>query len=91
MDLVNQDLEVREELKQAFSQVQRYLIAEPSGKEEDLSCDNIVKIDVPQEDEKKWPIGFCAQTVIFFRRNWVLTSKSQFSTHNCAQATCLSS
>ena len=102
MDLVNQDLEVREQLKQAYiqnrftndteqtrSQAQQYIMGEPSGKEEDLPRDYIAKIDA-QEEEKKWPIGFCAQTAILFRRNWIMTSKSQFSKLNCTQTACLS-
>ena len=102
MDLVNQDLKVRHELKEAYHQnrfssstnqlyneSQKYLFGEPSGNEEDLPREYNVKV-VEEKNEKKWPVGFCAQTSVLFRRNWILTSKSQFSKLNCIQALCLS-
>ena len=68
---------------------QQHLIVEPSGNELDLI--NEYNIDlIAQDRERKWPIGFVAQIIVLFSRNWVLTSRSQFTKLNCGQALCLS-
>jgi hypothetical protein len=91
MDLVNQDLQVREQLKIAYvktkqfsSESQQYLTAEPNIIKEDLT-----KI-IEDEQKSKWSIGYFAQTSILFRRNWVLTSRFQFRKLNCIQALLMS-
>ena len=106
MDLVvNQDMNIREQLKQAYDQNKfsinknqslkhsmegrKYLTPEPSGNEADLPNGHGVKINEGKHDSK-WPIGVFAQTAVLFRRNWLLTSKAQFSILNCFQAFCLS-
>ncbi|CAF1389700.1 unnamed protein product [Adineta steineri] len=97
MDLVNQDKEIREELKEAYVQNkssnnvqcstegQKYLIDEPNGKEIDLINKYPINL-MSNKNESKWPIGFFAQTWVLFSRNWILTSKSQFTKLNCIQA-----
>ncbi|CAF1343859.1 unnamed protein product [Adineta steineri] len=97
MDLVNQDNGIREELKEAYIQNkssnniqystegQKYLIDEPNGEEIDLINKYPINL-MSNKNESKWPIGFFAQTWILFSRNWVLTSKSQFTRLNCIQA-----
>ncbi|CAF1055369.1 unnamed protein product [Adineta steineri] len=101
MDLVNQDKEIREELKEAYiqnkssnrlenphkysSEGRKYLIDEPNEKEIDLINKHHKNL-MANKNENKWPIGFFAQTWILFSRNWVLTSKSQFTKLNCIQA-----
>jgi hypothetical protein len=106
MDLaLNQDMNIRAQLKQAYDQNKfsiskkqsskysmegrKYLTAEPSGNEADLPNGHGVKINEGKH-ESNWPIGVFAQTSVLFRRNWLLTSKSQFSILNCFQAFCLS-
>jgi hypothetical protein len=98
MDLVNQDMKIREELKVAYqenkitadrktlsNQAQQYLVAEPSGKESDLvNPDNINLI--PTKHESKWPIGFLPQMLILFSRVFRLTGKAQFTFINIGQA-----
>ena len=104
MDLVNQDMKVREELKEAYIknrytlneqrpsvEAQQYLIGEPSGNEKELAIYEKQAMSLGAQDEtSKWPIGFLAQTLILFRRNWILTSKAQLSRLNCIQALCMS-
>ncbi|CAF0913827.1 unnamed protein product [Adineta steineri] len=97
MDLVNQDKEIREQLKEAYIQNKssnnlqystegrKYLIDEPNEKEIDLINQSHKNL-MSNKNESKWPIGFFAQTWILFSRNWVLTSKSQFTKLNCIQA-----
>ncbi|CAF0946483.1 unnamed protein product [Adineta steineri] len=97
MDLVNQDKEIREHLKEAYIQNKssnnlqystegrKYLIDEPNEKEIDLINQSHKNL-MSNKNESKWPIGFFAQTWILFSRNWVLTSKSQFTKLNCIQA-----
>ncbi|CAF1214235.1 unnamed protein product [Adineta steineri] len=97
MDLVNQDKEIREELKEAYVQNkssnnvqcstegQKYLIDEPNGKEIDLINKYPINL-MSNKNESKWPIGFFAQTWVLFSRNWILTSKSQFTKLNFIQA-----
>ena len=104
MDLVvNQDMNILEQLKQAYDQNKfsiskkqsskysmkgrKYLTVEPSGNEADLPNGHGMKINEGKH-ESKWPIGVFAQTSVLFRRNWLLTSKSQFSILNCVQAFC---
>ena len=71
MDLVNQDMNIREQLKEAYLQnrittnqqvtsielSQQYLIPEPSGNESDLTNPDNINL-IPNKDESKWPIGF---------------------------------
>ena len=104
MDLVNQDMSIREELKEAYMknryflneqrlsiEARQYLIAEPSGSEKELAIyENRTAQLGAQDETSKWPIGFLAQTFILFRRNWILTSKAQLSKLNCIQALCMS-
>ncbi|CAF3458190.1 unnamed protein product [Rotaria sp. Silwood2] len=71
------------------NECQKYLIGEPSGKEEDLPQGNNTEI-IGQREESKWAVGFFAQISVLFRRNWVLTSKAQFDVLNCTQGLCLS-
>ncbi|UJR27422.1 hypothetical protein I4U23_008712 [Adineta vaga] len=99
MDLVNQDMKIREELKEAYlqhrlvadkvpqqlSESSRYLMAEPSGKESDLTNPDNVNL-IPEKREGKWPIGFLAQMLILFSRSFRLTGKAQFTFLNFAQA-----
>ncbi|CAF0837422.1 unnamed protein product [Adineta steineri] len=98
MDLVNQDMKIREELKEAYLQNRmiegqprpsnigtQYLVAEPSGKESDLTNPDNVNL-IPDKKEGKWPIGFLAQTLILFSRSFQLTGKAQFTFLNFAQA-----
>ena len=101
MDLVHQDMEVREKLKESYLQnkysvneknshyrsneSRQYLLDEPSGNEKDLPAGNKI-ITVGDGEKHKWPIGFFAQTCILFQRNWILTSKIQLSKLNCIQA-----
>ncbi|CAF3800224.1 unnamed protein product, partial [Adineta steineri] len=97
MDLVNQDMETREQLKKAYIQNKssnnsqhsiegrKYLIDEPNEKEIDLINKHPVNL-MSHKNESKWPIGFFAQTWILFSRNWILTSKSQFTKLNFIQA-----
>jgi hypothetical protein len=102
MDLVNQDLKIRKQLKEAYiqnrfsintkqltSESQKYLIGEPSGNQKELPIGYNLKI-IGDKHENKWPIGYFAQTSLLFRLNFILTSKSQFSNLNCIQALCLS-
>jgi ABC-type multidrug transport system permease subunit len=91
MDLVNQDMKIREQLKEAYiknkqllSESQKYLIGKPNIIEEDLG-----KV-TEDKHENKWAIGYFAQISVLFQRNWILTSKSQFSKLNCFQALCMS-
>ncbi|CAF4444054.1 unnamed protein product, partial [Adineta steineri] len=85
MDLVNQDMKIREELKEAYLQNRmiegqprpsnigtQYLVAEPSGKESDLTNPDNVNL-IPDKHEGKWPIGFLAQTLILFSRSFQLS------------------
>ncbi|CAF1379057.1 unnamed protein product [Adineta steineri] len=100
MDLVNQDMETREQLKEAYIQNKssnnlqystegrKYLIDEPNGKEIDLINKHPLSFQ-SNKNESKWPIGFFAQTWVLFSRNWILTSKSQFTKLNCIQTFCL--
>ncbi|CAF3848111.1 unnamed protein product [Adineta steineri] len=100
MDLVNQDNGIREELKEAYIQNKssnnlqystegrKYLIDEPNGKEIDLINKYPINL-MSHKNESKWPIGFFAQTWVLFSRNWILTSKSQFTKLNCIQTFCL--
>ncbi|CAF0837440.1 unnamed protein product [Adineta steineri] len=98
MDLVNQDMKIREELKEAYLQNRmiegqprpsnigtQYLVAEPSGKESDLTNPDNVNL-IPDKKEGKWPIGFLAQMLILFSRSFRLTGKAQFTFLNFAQA-----
>ncbi|CAF3590114.1 unnamed protein product [Adineta steineri] len=98
MDLVNQDMKIREELKEAYLQNRmiegqprpsntgtQYLVAEPSGKESDLTNPDNVNL-IPDKKEGKWPIGFVAQMLILFSRSFRLTGKAQFTFLNFAQA-----
>ncbi|CAF1454126.1 unnamed protein product [Adineta steineri] len=97
MDLVNQDKEIREELKEAYIQNKssnnsqhstegrKYLIDEPNGTEIDLINKYPINL-MSNKNESKWPIGFFAQTWVLFSRNWILTSKSQFTKLNFIQA-----
>lgn len=97
MDLIILNLEVREELKEFYIQNRdndatggrKYLTAEPSGKEEDLPSDYSLQT-IGRKYQKKWPIGFIAQTSILWQRNWILTSKVEFRMSSCIQALCLS-
>ncbi|CAF1236559.1 unnamed protein product [Didymodactylos carnosus] len=102
MDLVNQDMEVREKLKEAYitnkvsvyhrnsvTASERYLIAEPT--ENDL---NFKKTDNHEEilgltKNSKWPIGFFAQFRVLYRRSNQLTGKQQFTKLNIIQALAL--
>jgi hypothetical protein len=102
MDLVNQDMKIREELKEAYlrnrmitgqqpqhgSEAMRYLIAEPSGKESDLTNPDNVNL-VPAKGEGKWPIGFLPQMLILFNRSFQMTGRAQFTFLNFAQALAL--
>ncbi|UJR07236.1 hypothetical protein I4U23_011524 [Adineta vaga] len=97
MDLVNQDMKIREELKQAYIQNQiiskdnqgnQYLISEPSGNESDLTNPDNIDLLV-NKNEGKWPIGFLSQVLILFHRSFLLTGKSQFTFPNFAQALAL--
>ncbi|CAF4139106.1 unnamed protein product, partial [Adineta steineri] len=98
MDLVNQDMKIREELKEAYLQNRmiegqprpsnigtQYLVAEPSGKESDLTNPDNVNL-IPDKHEGKWPIGFLAQMLILFSRSFRLTGKAQFTILNFGQA-----
>ncbi|CAF4386595.1 unnamed protein product, partial [Adineta steineri] len=97
MNLVNQDNGIREELKEAYVQNKssnnlqystegrKYLIDEPNGKEIELINKYPINL-MSNKNESKWPIGFFAQTWVLFSRNWILTSKSQFTKLNCIQA-----
>ncbi|CAF4139124.1 unnamed protein product [Adineta steineri] len=98
MDLVNQDMKIREELKEAYLQNRmiegqprpsnigtQYLVAEPSGKESDLTNPDNVNL-IPDKKEGKWPIGFLAQMLILFSRSFRLTGKAQFTILNFGQA-----
>jgi ABC-type multidrug transport system permease subunit len=100
MDLVNQDMKIREELKEAYlrnrittnpqvtSEGSQYLIAEPSGNEADLTNPDQVNL-IPNKHESKWPIGFLPQVLILFSRSFRLTGKHQFTTLNTGQALAL--
>jgi hypothetical protein len=102
MDLVNQDMKIREDLKEAYlrnrmitgqqpqhaSEGMRYLIAEPSGKESDLTNPDNVNL-VPAKGEGKWPIGFLPQMLILLKRSFQMTGKAQFTFLNFAQALAL--
>src|SRR5690349_7614833 len=106
MDLVNQDMKVREELKEAYLQNKvvanekkpsgellqqystegiQYLMAEPSGNEDDLTNPDNVDL-ISRNNEGKWPIGFLPQMLILFSRSFRLTGKAQFTFLNFAQA-----
>jgi len=95
MDLVNQDMKVRERLKHAYqenriqsngsSQEGQYLTAEPSGNEVDLVDHDNVNL-TGQRHKSKWPIGFLPQLFILFSRSFRLTGKTQFTFLNFAQA-----
>jgi ABC-type multidrug transport system permease subunit len=100
MDLVNQDMTLREELKEAYlrnrtitdqepqhdmSESMQYLMAEPSGKESDLTNPDNVNL-TPAEGEGKWPIGFLPQMLILFNRSFQMTGKKQFTFLNFAQS-----
>ena len=94
MDLVNQDMTIREKLKDAYIQNKimsqsspagRYLTAEPSGNEKDLANPDKVNL-IPSKHESKWPIGFPAQLRILFSRSFRLTGKTQFTFLNFIQA-----
>ncbi|CAF0892714.1 unnamed protein product [Adineta ricciae] len=103
MDLVNQDMSIRENLKEIYVQnryflsknqselteAQKCLIGEPTENEIDSLNGNNLQLAL-QKKENKWPIGFVRQTMILFSRNWLLTSKSQFSKLNIIQALCIS-
>ncbi|CAF1011653.1 unnamed protein product [Adineta ricciae] len=99
MDLVNQDMKIREELKEAYlqhriisgqipsqlSESSRYLMAEPSGKESDLTNPDNVNL-IPDGREGKWPIGFLPQMLILYSRSFRLTGKAQFTLLNFIQS-----
>jgi hypothetical protein len=109
MDLVNQDMKVREELKVAYLQnritvnqqvasiqlqeeqqyysaeARKYLVAEPSGNEADLTNPDNVNL-LPTKHEGKWPIGFLPQMLILFNRSFLMTGRSQFTFLNFLQA-----
>ena len=94
MDLVNQDMKIREELKEAYLQNKnkangaisgQYLIVEPSGSETDLV--QLTQVDlISNEHESKWPIGFLAQLIILLSRTFRLTGKAQFTFLSFGQA-----
>ncbi|CAF4757322.1 unnamed protein product, partial [Rotaria sp. Silwood2] len=48
------------------NECQKYLIGEPSGKEEDLPQGNNTEI-IGQREESKWAVGFFAQISVLFR------------------------
>ncbi|UJR07235.1 hypothetical protein I4U23_011523 [Adineta vaga] len=94
MDLVNQDMKIREELKQAYIQNQiiskdnqgnQYLISEPSGNESDLTNPDNIDLLV-NKNEGKWPIGFLSQVLILFHRSFRMTANKQFTLLNIGQA-----
>ncbi|CAF1071493.1 unnamed protein product [Adineta steineri] len=106
MDLVNQDMKVREDLKEAYlrnriivneiksisqfkeqnsSEGRKYLSAEPSGNESDLTNPDNVNL-ISRKHSSKWPIGFFSQMIILFSRSFRLTGKTQFTLLNFAQA-----
>ena len=101
MDLVNQDMKIREELKEVYIQnrivanqqlsssdlrpAQQYLIAEPSGNVTDLTNPDNVNL-IPTKHESKWPIGFLPQMLILFSRVFTLTGKAQFTVLSIGQA-----
>ena len=102
MDLVNQDMKIREELKEAYlqhriisgqipsqlSESSRYLMAEPSGKESDLTNPDKVNL-IPDGRDGKWPIGFLPQMLILYSRSFRLTGKAQFTPLNLLQSIAL--
>jgi hypothetical protein len=109
MDLVNQDMKVREELKEAYLQnritvnqqvasiqlqeeqqyysaeARKYLIAEPSGNEADLTNPDNVNL-VPTKHESKWPIGFLSQMLILLSRTFLMTGRRELTFLNCVQS-----
>ncbi|CAF4586381.1 unnamed protein product [Rotaria sp. Silwood2] len=72
-----------------LTESQKYLIGEPNGSEIDLINENNIQL-ITENNNCKWPISFTAQIYILFSRNWILTSKAQFSKLNCIQALCMS-
>ncbi|CAF0894342.1 unnamed protein product [Rotaria sp. Silwood1] len=99
MDLVSQDMKVREQLKEEYLQNKitkhvntisnllqsQYLLAEPSGNEADLTNPDNVNL-ISNKHESKWPIRFLSQMLILFSHAFFLTGKSQFTFLNFAQA-----
>jgi len=109
MDLVNQDMKVREELKEAYLQnritvnqqvasiqlqeeqqyysaeARKYLIAEPSGNEADLTNPDNINL-VPTKHESKWPIGFLSQMLILLSRTFLMTGRRELTFLNCVQS-----
>ncbi|CAF4549573.1 unnamed protein product [Rotaria sp. Silwood1] len=99
MDLVSQDMKVREQLKEEYLQNKitkhvntisnllqsQYLLAEPSGNEADLTNPDNVNL-IPNKHESKWPIRFLSQMLILFSHAFFLTGKRQFTFLNFAQA-----
>lgn len=94
MDLVNQDMKIREDLKVAYVQNKQstgqrtagqYLVAEPSGSEADLVRVNGSNL-ADTKHSSKWPIGFLAQLIILCSRTFRLTGKAQFTFLNFGQA-----
>ena len=94
MDLVNQDMKIREDLKVAYAENKQptsrgtagqYLFAEPSGSEADL-----VRVEgsnlADTKHSSKWPIGFLAQLAILFSRTSRLTGKAQLTFLSFGQA-----
>ncbi|UJR13071.1 hypothetical protein I4U23_000095 [Adineta vaga] len=98
MDLVNQDMNIREQVKEAYIEnknrldlieIQKYLINEPNENDIDLINENNIQLNI-ENNQNKWPIGFIKQTLILFSRNWLLTRKTQFNKLNYIQALCMS-
>ncbi|CAF1434820.1 unnamed protein product [Adineta steineri] len=102
MDLVNQDMKIREELKEAYLQNKintndktisnQYSTA---GRQYLLAepSGNVADLTNPDnvnlistKQENKWPIGFLPQLLILFSRAFRLSGKDQFTRLNFIQA-----
>ncbi|CAF3970886.1 unnamed protein product [Adineta steineri] len=102
MDLVNQDMKIREELKEAYLQnkintndktiSKQYSTA---GRQYLLAepSGNVADLTNPDnvnlistKQENKWPIGFLPQLLILFSRAFRLSGKDQFTRLNFIQA-----
>ncbi|CAF1221195.1 unnamed protein product [Didymodactylos carnosus] len=100
MDLVNQDMAVREELKQAYVDVKlskyvrspsmdgkQYLLEEPTDNDVERSTknkDGAAALGLTKES--KWPINMFAQFLVLYSRANKLTGKNEFTLLNIAQA-----
>ncbi|CAF1068068.1 unnamed protein product [Adineta steineri] len=106
MDLVNQDMKIREELKEAYLQNKintnvktisnQYSTAGRQYLLTEPSGDvaDLTNSDnvnlIPAKHESKWPIGFLPQLLILTSRAFRLSGKAQFTRLSFIQAICIS-